>query len=126
MKTEVEKIKDESDSLRYQLTASQAECLGSGKTVTELSETLSSLKAELEEKEREYKKREKEMGLEKERMRGEMEAGMEARRGEIRRMELRAEGAEVECADMRGLVEELTQAGQVGLCSSCTSSQHRY
>ena len=55
----------------------------------------------------------KDMKLAAERAAGELEAGMEAKRAEVRKVQDRAEQAEAEGSEMRALVEELTHAGQV-------------
>jgi chromosome segregation ATPase len=116
LQSEVDRLREEADSLRYQLSASQADAADASKLAEELQIQVgggTNGKDELEGKERELTRLQKEMKLLEERMKGELEAGMEAKRVEVRRMEERAEAAETEGSEMRSLVEGLTQAGQV-------------
>lgn len=110
---EVERIREEADSLRSQLSASQADAADASKLAEELQGTSGSTLAVLEEKESELAALKKEMQIAAERAQSELDAGMEAKREEVKLMLERAEVAEGEAAEMRALVEDLTQAGQV-------------
>jgi len=113
LQAEVDRIREEADALRNQLNASQADAADASKLAEELQSGSEEAKRQIEEKERELARLRKEMSVAAERAQGELDAGMEAKREEVRQMQERAEIAESEGAEMRALVEELTQAGQV-------------
>lgn len=113
LQAEVESAKAEADALRIQLSASSGNADDVKQKVEELQTSSSKLKEELTAKEREVEELQKEMRIAAERAAGELEAGMDARREEIRQAEERAEAAETESADLKKLVDELTTAGNV-------------
>jgi len=113
LEQEVDRVKDESDSLRQQLSASQADAADASRLAEELQAVQSGHTKEVAAKEKALSQLQKEMRLAAERSAGELEAGMEAKRAEVKRMQQRAEHAESEGSEMRALVEELTHAGQV-------------
>jgi hypothetical protein len=113
LQSEVDRLREEADSLRYQLSASQGDAADASKLAEELQGKVDGV----EGKERELEVMKRDMRLLEERAKGELEAGMEAKRVEVGRMEERAEAVEAELGEMRLLVEELTQAGQVSRLS---------
>lgn len=113
LQAEVERIREEADSLRQQLSASQSDAADASRLAEELQEGHQSAQSALADKEKELESLHREMKLEAERMQGELDAGMEAKKAEVEHMLDRAERAEEDGAEMRALVEELTQAGQV-------------
>ena len=115
LQAEVDRVREEADALRNQLNASQADAADASKLAEELQNGTAEVHGQIEEKERELARLRKEMSVAAERAQGELDAGMEAKREEVRQMQERAEIAESEGAEMRALVEELTQAGQVSL-----------
>ena len=113
LQAEVDRIREEADSLRTQLSASQADAADASKLAEELQMSSEDAVRIAEEAEKQLGSLRKEMELAEERAQGELDAGIEAKREEVRVMQERAELAETDLADMRALVEELTQAGQV-------------
>ena len=110
---EVDRVKEEADSLRQQLSASQADAADASRLAEELQHARGGVEAEMSSYERQITELKKEMQLAAERSAGELEAGMDARRKEVRMMQTRAEQAEAECGEMRSLTDSLTEAGQV-------------
>ena len=121
LQLEVDRVKDESDSLRQQLSASQADAADASRLAEELQSAQGESREEITAKEKALLRLQKEMKLAAERVAGELEAGMEAKRAEVKKMQLRAEQAEAEGSEMRALVEELTHAGQV--CEDSTGAK---
>jgi chromosome segregation ATPase len=115
LQAEVDRITEEAETLRSQLSASQAEAADASKLAQELQNNGQSAIDQLAEKERELAALRREMEIAAERAQSELDAGMDAKREEVRNLLERAEIAESEGAEMRALVEELTQAGQVRL-----------
>jgi len=113
LQAEVDRIREEADSLRSQLSASQADAADASKLAEELQGSSEEAVRIAEQTEKELASLRKEMELEAERAQGELDAGIEAKREEVRLMQERAEIAETDLEEMRALVEELTQAGQV-------------
>ena len=114
LKAEMERIRQEAESLRKQLVASTADASDASRLAEEWQTSHLTVQEDLKRKEKELVALEKEMRLAAERAQGELDAGMEAKTAEVKRLEERAELAEQDGAEMRALVEELTQAGQVG------------
>lgn len=115
-KEEAEKLREEADSLRHQLSASQADAADANKLAEELQAAHATSAEELSNKESALKDLQKEMRLAAERAQGELEAAMEAKGAELREMRERADKAEVENQSFSRLVEELSEAGQVSFC----------
>lgn len=113
LQTEVENAKAEADALRIQLSASSGDADGVKQRVEELQASSTKLKEDLTVKEREIDELQKEMRIAAERAAGELEAGMDARREEMRQVEERADAAEIEALELKKLVDELTTAGNV-------------
>jgi chromosome segregation ATPase len=113
LQAEVENAKAEADALRIQLSASSGDAEGVKQKVEELQSSSSKLKEDLATKERELTELQKEMRISAERAAHELEAGMDARREEMREVEERADVAETEVAELKKLVDELTTAGNV-------------
>ncbi|CAK9784955.1 hypothetical protein CC85DRAFT_315955 [Cutaneotrichosporon oleaginosum] len=111
LQTEVENAKAEADALRIQLSASSGDAKGVKQQIEELQSASSKLKEDLASKEREVAELQKEMRISAERAAHELEAGMDARRVEMRQVEERADAAETEVAELKKLVDELTTAG---------------
>lgn len=113
LQAEVENAKAEADALRIQLAASSGDAEGVKQKVEELQTSSSKLKEDLVAKEREVAELQKEMRISAERAAHELEAGLDARQGEMREVEERADAAETEVGELKKLVEELTTAGNV-------------
>lgn len=113
LQAEVENAKAEADALRIQLSASSGDAEGVKQKVEELQSSSNKLKEDLATKERELTELQKEMRISAERAAHELEAGMDARREEMREVEERADVAETEVAELKKLVDELTTAGNV-------------
>lgn len=111
LQIEVENTKAEADALRIQLSASNGDAEGVKQKVEELQTCSAQLKEDLAAKEREVAQLQKEMRISTERATHELEAGMDARREEMRGIEERADAAETEVAELKKLVDELTTAG---------------
>lgn len=115
LQAEVDRITEEAETLRSQLSASQADAADASKMAEELQNGTGETRAQLLAKERELADLRREMDIAMERAQSELDAGMEAKQEEVRIVLERAEIAELEGAEMRALVEELTQAGQVSM-----------
>ena len=113
MHSEEDRFKEESDSLRQQLSATQFDAADASRLAEELQATQGQLKDENAAKDKAFMQLQRDMKLAAERAAGELEAGMEAKRAEVRKVQDRAEQAEAEGSEMRALIEELTHAGQV-------------
>jgi len=113
LQSEVDRVKEESDSLSHQLSASQADAADASRLAEELQNVQGETNDQIAAKEKALLQLRKEMKLAAERAAGELEAGMEAKRAEVSKMQERAEQAEADGSEMRALVEELTHAGQV-------------
>lgn len=113
LQAEVDRVKEESDSLRHQLSASQADAADASRLAEELQGAQGGENDAVVASEKALVELRKEMRLAAERAAGELEAGMEAKRAEVKKMQERAEMAEADGSEMRALVEELTHAGQV-------------
>ncbi|WVW85108.1 hypothetical protein I302_107145 [Kwoniella bestiolae CBS 10118] len=100
--------REEADSLRSQLADAQ----DAARLAEELQVAHTSSQEELASKEKALNDLKKEMKLVSERNEAELSAGMESKKEEVRRMTERAEAAEMEAAEMKALVDELTNAGQ--------------
>lgn len=113
LRVDLETAKTEADELRHQLSAAQADVTRSSDLATEAAASESQLREELALKARQVLELEREMKIAAERAAGELDAGMEAKRLEIKNLEERAANAEFELSEQTRLVEELTVAGQV-------------
>ena len=112
---DVEQLRSEAEALRRQLDAIQADASDATKMAEELQLAHAGLQNVIDDKEKQLADLKRDMKLAGERAQGELDASMEAKREEVTRMLERAEMAEQDGSEMRALVEELTQAGQVCL-----------
>lgn len=113
LQQQVEAAREEADALRAQLSSSSGDADGVRQQVAELETSDAKLKEELEAKAREVEELRREMKLAEEHAASELEAGIESRREEVRKVEERAEAAEGELTELKRLVDELTAAGNV-------------
>lgn len=114
LRNEVDRVKEEADSLRQQLSASQADAADASRLAEELQATSGGSSDALTAKEQELKNLQEEMVLAGERAAGELAAAMESKAREILRLEERAGKAEGDAAEFQLLADQLTEAGQVG------------
>lgn len=113
VRTESERYKEEADSLRYQLTASQADAADASKLAEELQAAQSTSTEELERRESELREVRRELKMAEERATGELEAAMEAKTAELRDLQEKIEKSEAENQQLSTLVDDLSEAGQV-------------
>jgi chromosome segregation ATPase len=113
VRTESERYKEEADSLRYQLTASQADAADASKLAEELQAAQSTSTEELERRESELRDVRRELKMAEERATGELEAAMEAKTAELRDLQEKIEKSEAENQQLSTLVDDLSEAGQV-------------
>jgi chromosome segregation ATPase len=113
VRTESEKYKEEADSLRYQLSASQADAADASKLAEELQAAQNTSAEELQRKESELRDMQRELKLSAERASGELEAAMEAKTAELMDLKEKIERSEAENQSFSRLVDELSEAGQV-------------
>jgi len=113
VRTESEKYLEEADSLRYQLTASQADAADASRLAEELQAAQNTSAEELERKESELREVRRELKMAEERASGELEAAMEAKTAELKDLQEKIERSEAENQSFSRLVDELSEAGQV-------------
>jgi len=113
VRTENEKYKEEADSLRYQLSASQADATDATKLAEELQAAQSTSAEELQRRESELREVQRELRMSAERASGELEAAMEAKTLELNDLKEKIERSEAENQSFSRLVDELSEAGQV-------------
>ena len=113
MRADIERYKEEADSLRYQLSASQADATDATRLAEELQGAQATSSEELQRREAELREAQKELNLATERASGELEAAMEAKALEVKDLKERIEKAEAENQSFSRLVDELSEAGQV-------------
>lgn len=106
-------VRQEAEDLKRQLAASNADAADATRLAEELEAQFAATREEAETHQREVSELRKEVQLVEERAQGELQAGIEANERQVAEVLERAEMAEAEGAEMRALVEELTQAGQV-------------
>ncbi|ORX37067.1 hypothetical protein BD324DRAFT_624655 [Kockovaella imperatae] len=109
---DTEALREQADMLRRELDASHGEVDEATKLAEELKLAQEGLQSIVDEKDKQLGELRRDMQVAAERAQGELDAGMEAKTAEIRRLQDRADLAEQDGAEMRALVEELTQAGQ--------------
>jgi len=115
VRTESERYKEEADSLRYQLTASQADAADASKLAEELQAAQSTSTEEVERRESELREVRRELKMAEERATGELEAAMEAKTAELRDLQEKIEKSEAENQQLSTLVDDLSEAGQVSV-----------
>ena len=115
MRADIERYKEEADSLRYQLSASQADATDATRLAEELQGAQTTSSEELQRREAELREAQKELNLATERASGELEAAMDAKAREVKDLKERIERAEAENQSFSRLVDELSEAGQVSL-----------
>lgn len=113
MRAETEKFKEEADSLRYQLSASQADANDASRLAEELQAAQTTSSEELQRRESELREAQKELKLATERASGELEAAMDAKALELKDLKEKIDKAEAENQSFSRLVDELSEAGQV-------------
>jgi chromosome segregation ATPase len=113
VRIESENYKEEADSLRYQLTASQADATDASKLAEELQAAQTTSQQELERRESELREVRRELKMAEERATGELEAAMEVKTAELKDLQEKIERSEAENQSFSRLVDELSEAGQV-------------
>ena len=113
LRADIERYKEEADSLRYQLSASQADATDATRLAEELQAAQTTSSEELQRREAELREAQKELNLATERASGELEAAMDAKALEVKDLKERIERAEAENQSFSRLVDELSEAGQV-------------
>jgi chromosome segregation ATPase len=113
VRADSEKYKEEADSLRYQLSASQADAADASKLAEELQAAQNTSAEELQRRESELREVQRELELAAERAAGELEAAMEAKAAELSELREKVEKSEEENQSFSRLVDELSEAGQV-------------
>ena len=110
---DLEALREQAEMMRKELDASHADATDATKLAEELQRARDGLQSIVDEKEKQLGDLRREMKVAAERAQGELDAGMEAKLEEVAGLQERAEVAEQDGSEMRALVEELTQAGQV-------------
>jgi chromosome segregation ATPase len=118
IRSESEKYKEEADSLRYQLSASQADATDASKLAEELHAAQNTSTEELQRKESELREAQRELKLAAERASEELEVAMEAKTAELMDLREKIEKSEAENQSFSRLVDELSEAGQVSCCDA--------
>ncbi|WVQ84231.1 hypothetical protein IAT38_006382 [Cryptococcus sp. DSM 104549] len=103
---------EEADALRAHLETAETNASDAVKVLEELQAEYAARQEELDVREKEVGDLRKELKIVGERSEQELAAGAEARNNEVKRVQERAEAAELEAAEMKALVDELTNAGQ--------------
>jgi len=122
VRADSEKYKEEADSLRYQLSASQADALDASRLAEELQAAQNTSAEELQRRESELREVQRELELAAERATGELEAAMEAKAAELSEIREQMEKTEAENQSFSRLVDELSEAGQVSWIVSVDGS----
>ena len=113
LQAEVDRVREEAEALRNELSAALTDAAEATKLAEGLQASCDESVQSLSEKEKEVESLQREMRVAEERAQGELDASMETKRQEMNLLEERAESAEQSAEEMRALVEDLTQAGQV-------------